>query len=193
MDAIRLERKDSIDWSRLNLTNFSVHSFKAVAHYDPSSHWGLELGIVSHKRTAVDNHSFNLLGRKDSYNSVAPIVELTYRPMGYNGPILTIDYERGIRKFMGSDTDYERVEIDGQYKHAICSCAPAPDSTPTRDSAATSSTTLISAKTTFPEAGTTTGHAHSSCSTASGTTPQSTTCVPMPPTRHRCYCCRGFP
>lgn len=119
MDAIRLERKDSIDWSRLNLTNFSVHSFKAVAHYDPSSHWGLELGIVSHKRTAVDNHSFNLLGRKDSYNSVAPIAELTYRPMGYNGPILTIDYERGIRKFMGSDTDYERVEIDGQYKHHL--------------------------------------------------------------------------
>ena len=50
---------------------------------------------------------------------MAPIAELTYRPMGYNGPILTIDYERGIRGMLGSDTDYERLEIDGQYKHHL--------------------------------------------------------------------------
>lgn len=118
-NVIRNERGDSIDWSRLNLTYFRDHSFKAVAHYDPSPRWGLETGLMVHKRTAIDDHSFSLFGKQTSYTSVAPLFELTYRPRGYDGPVFTADYERSIRGLLGSDMEYERLEIDGQYKYRV--------------------------------------------------------------------------
>ena len=54
-----------------------------------------------------------------TYTSVAPLVELTYRPMGYNGPILTANYERSIDGFLGANINYERMEFDAQYIHRI--------------------------------------------------------------------------
>lgn len=119
LDALRNERGDSIDWAAMNLTYFRDHSFKAVAHYDPSAKWGVEAGIVSHRRTAIDGHGFEQVERPKTYTSVAPTAELVFRPTGYDGPILTLDYERAIRGLMGSDMAYERFEIDGQYIHRL--------------------------------------------------------------------------
>ena len=118
-DAIRNERGDSIDWDRLNLKYFRDHTFKAVLHYDPTPRWGLEAGIMSHRRTAIDRGAFSEAGRPAAYTSVAPIVELTFRPSGYYGPIFTADYERSIRGLMGSGMEYERFEFDGQYNHRL--------------------------------------------------------------------------
>ena len=119
VDAIKNERGDSINWDKLNLTYFRDHSFKAVIHYDPTPHWGLETGIAAHKRTAIDHGAFQEAGKPTAYTSVAPIFELTYRPWGYYGPIFTGNYERGIRGLLGSDTDYERLELDGQYNYRL--------------------------------------------------------------------------
>ena len=116
-DAIRHERGDSIDWDRLNLTFFNDHNFKAIAHYDPTPQWGLEVGMSVHKRTAVDKSGFHEMQKSPMYTSVSPLAELTYRPRGYNGPIFTAAYERCIRGLMGSDMAYERFEFDGQYNH----------------------------------------------------------------------------
>lgn len=119
VDAVKNERGDSIDWNSLNLQYFRDHSFRAVAHYDPTPRWGLEAGIEAHRRTAIKSEGFDAVGKPSKYTSVAPIVELTFRPRGYNGPILTADYERSIRGFLGSNLDYERLEIDGQYKYRL--------------------------------------------------------------------------
>lgn len=119
VDAIKNERGDSIDWDKLNLKYFRDHMFRLSAHYDPSPKWGLETGLLVHKRTAIDRSAFDVAGRPAAYTSVAPIFELTYRPIGYNGPIFTADYERSIKGFWGSNLAYERVEIDGQYKYKL--------------------------------------------------------------------------
>ncbi len=119
VDAVKNERGDSIDWNRLNLQYFRDHSFRAVAHYDPSPHWGLEAGIEAHKRTAIKHDGFHQIGKPTTYTSVAPVFELTYRPTGYYGPILTANYERSIRGFIGSNLEYERLEIDGQYNYRL--------------------------------------------------------------------------
>lgn len=119
LDALRSERGDTIDWASLNLTYFRDHSLRVAAHYDPTPKWGVEAGIMAHRRTAIDGSGFEQLGRPKTYTSVAPTVELTFRPTGYNGPILTLDYERCLRGLMGSDMAYERFEADGQYIHRL--------------------------------------------------------------------------
>lgn len=119
VDAIKNERGDSIDWDRLNLKYFSDHSLRTVVNYDLSPRWGIEVGIMTHRRTAVDRKEFEQIGKQTTYTSAAPLFELTYRPRGYNGPILTASYERGIKNFLGSDSKYERMEFDGQYIHQI--------------------------------------------------------------------------
>ena len=47
------------------------------------------------------------------------MVGLTYRPWGNSGPVVALDYERGIRGFLGSDMEYERFEFDGQYNRRL--------------------------------------------------------------------------
>ena len=44
---------------------------------------------------------------------------MQYRPTGWYGPAITLDYERGIKGFLGSDGAYERWEIDGSYIHRL--------------------------------------------------------------------------
>ncbi len=119
VDAIKNERGDSINWDQLNLQYFRDHSFRVSAHYDPSPHWGLDTGLEVHKRTAIKHDGFHMAGKPVAYTSVAPVVELTYRPSGYYGPILTANYERSIRGFLGSNLEYERLELDAQYKYRM--------------------------------------------------------------------------
>ena len=118
-DAVKNERGDSIDWNAMQLEYFRDHSFKVVVNYDPSPHWGLELGLMAHRRRAVNPQGFAEVGRPSVYTSVAPTFELTWRPSGYNGPVITADYERSVRGLLGSSMAYERMEFDGQYIHSI--------------------------------------------------------------------------
>lgn len=119
LNAIKDEQGDSIRWDSLHLTYFRDHSVRAYVHYDPSPKWGFKAGLIYHRRTAVRNSGFNEVGMPTAYTSVAPMIELTYRPLGYAGPIVTANYERSISGFMGANIDYERLEFDAQYIHRL--------------------------------------------------------------------------
>ncbi|MBR1468585.1 MAG: hypothetical protein IJ605_00495 [Prevotella sp.] len=88
-------------------------------NYDISDKWSFNVGMTVHRRRGITPEAFRNLGLPSVYHSTAPRVELQYRPLGWKGPILTLDYERGIKNFIGSDTNYERWEIDGSYIHAL--------------------------------------------------------------------------
>ena len=119
LDAIKDKHDDAMNWDSLNLTYFRDHSLKAYVHYDPTPRWGLEVGVIGHRRTAIQDTGFEDVGMPTTYISVAPMVELTYRPIGYAGPILTANYERSINGFMGANIDYERIELNAQYIHRL--------------------------------------------------------------------------
>ena len=119
LDYVKDRRDKTVNWDSLNLTYFRDHSLKLYAHYDPTPKWGFEVGVNGHRRTAIHDSGFHEAGMPTTYTSVAPMVELTYRPMGYNGPILTANYERSIDGFLGANINYERMEFDAQYIHRI--------------------------------------------------------------------------
>ena len=75
----------------------------------------LEAGFTYHKRTPYKPEDFWYWGKPQSYYSCAPTLTLKLNPWK-KGPTLTVDYERGIKGILNSDSDYERWEFDSSWK-----------------------------------------------------------------------------
>lgn len=116
IDRIKDQKGDSIKWDELGLDYFKDSWQKFDVHYDLSRLFSLRVGLFAHKRGAVNPKAQIDAGLPISYRSVAPDIELTYRPIGYNGPTLTALYERSFNGFLKSNIAYERWEFDAQYK-----------------------------------------------------------------------------
>ncbi len=115
VDQIKHESLDSIDWDKMELDYFKDFYVKFVANYDFSDKWSVQPGLIYHRRTAVNRTGFAVANRPTAYYSFAPSLQVQFRPSGWNGPIFTADYERGVR--IGSaDMDYERFEFDASWK-----------------------------------------------------------------------------
>lgn len=88
-------------------------------NYDLSDYWSFNVGMSIHRRKTMTPEAFRNVGLPTSYRSTAPRVEIQYRPIGWKGPVVTLDYERNIKGFFGSNTEYERWEIDGSYIYSM--------------------------------------------------------------------------
>ena len=112
IDRLKQETNNEIKWDDLNLDYFKDMHWSLSCHYDISSQLGVEIGYIFHKRTPVDKKSFIEAGKPLRYESFAPMLELQYRPKFWQGLVLTLDYERGLKNVMKSDGEYERWELD---------------------------------------------------------------------------------
>lgn len=115
LDAIT--NSDSIKNIADGMEHFRDFNIKLVNHYDFNDNIGFEAGLIMHRRSAVNSEGFHISGKPDEYYSLAPLLQLQFRPLGYKGPILTIDYERNIKGFGKTNTEYERIEGDVSYKY----------------------------------------------------------------------------
>ena len=79
---------------------------------------GLDLttGITYHRRVPYNPDELWHYGKPQVYKSFAPMITLRLKPW-QNGPLLSVDYETGVKGFFGSDTAYERWEFDGSWKY----------------------------------------------------------------------------
>ena len=110
---------DSLHNIGLRLDFFRDTYLNIRNNYDISDQWSFNVGMSIHKRKSMMPEAFRSVGLPTAYRSTAPRVEIQYRPLGWKGPILTLDYERNIKGFLGSNTEYERWEIDGSYIHKM--------------------------------------------------------------------------
>ena len=78
----------------------------------------LEAGCTYHQRKPYKPNVFWHWGKPQTYNSFAPMVTLRLTPWKA-GPTLTVDYERGIKGVLNSDSDYERWEFDSSWKYTL--------------------------------------------------------------------------
>ena len=98
------------------LTWFKDHYAQVAHHYDFSPHWGMRAGMMFHRRTAMEKRIYLQHHLPSHFTSAAPFIEMQWRPSGYQGPIVTLDYERAIKDFLRSNIGYERWESDAQWK-----------------------------------------------------------------------------
>lgn len=115
VDQIKHESLDSIDWDKLELDYFKDFYVKFMVNYDLSNKWSVKPGMIYHRRSAVNEAGFVAVNRPTTYYSFAPSLEIQFRPSGWSGPIITADYERGVR-ISSADMDYERFEFDVSWK-----------------------------------------------------------------------------
>lgn len=102
-----------IELDRLN--EFKYGDSRLVANYDLSDFFSFQLGLLYQNRTAIHKSLFEQFGWRTHYRSFAPLVELEFRPWGWNGPILTVDFDHGFKGILHSNTSYERWEMNGEY------------------------------------------------------------------------------
>ncbi len=114
----RAANVDSIDWNAMNLDYFRDMRLEFGVNYDVIKRMlGVQVGFESHRRSAIDKNGFIAAGRPTVYKTFAPFLQLQYRPLTDDVPlVLTTQYEHGMKALGGSIT-YDRFEFDGQYIH----------------------------------------------------------------------------
>ena len=85
---------------------------KLENNYDISDQWSVLGGFVYHRRSAVNKHGFAELERPHKYHTSAPMLQFQYRPRGWDGPYLTLNWERSFKNLFNSDIEYEKYEFD---------------------------------------------------------------------------------
>lgn len=118
-EAVKQQSRDSIDWDRMGLSYFRDMTTRLTLNYRLTDWLDAELALVTHRRSAIDRTGFELAGRPTRYISTAPMIELRFRPWGATGPVLSADYERGIKGLLRSNIAYERIELDAQWKRSL--------------------------------------------------------------------------
>lgn len=106
---------DTLKDKHLDLSRFKNNYTRLTLNYEFNDKLELKLGMVYHKRSAVDPRAFTLVNMPHVYRSLAPTAELKYRPWGWVGPLFSAKYERGLKGPFGANTVYENWEFDAQY------------------------------------------------------------------------------
>ena len=116
LDEVKKEHnKDSIDFKKMQLDYFKNNHYKLTFNYDLSEKIGVQTGITYYYRRVEDVDGFKVMEKPIKYNTFAPFIQLQYRPFGYKGPFFIIDYERGLKKVMGADSEHGRWEFDSYH------------------------------------------------------------------------------
>ena len=113
--ADKLEKRDTISWELSRMHDFKDAYVKLLNNFDITDNFGFQAGLVFHHRSAIDKEVFVMVNRPTVYRSFAPMIGLQWRPSGWRGPILQLDYERSIKGMLRTNTAYERWELDAQW------------------------------------------------------------------------------
>lgn len=116
---IEHEQPDSTLYNYSRLNDFKQMDMRATFNYNLSDKWSIQLGALYQRKTAIHKSDFYKFGWKTVYRSFAPIAEIQYRPVGWNGPFITLDYDRGIKGIVKANTGYERWELNADYIHHV--------------------------------------------------------------------------
>lgn len=118
IDALKEEHGDKVDFSKMDLQYFYDHKARLEANTNIGRNVSLNVGLLYHRRTATNKATMEALGKETEYKSCAPSVTLTVDPLR-NGPVLTVNYERSIKGWLSSNTEYERWEGDVSYNKIL--------------------------------------------------------------------------
>lgn len=119
LKKIKNERYDSIRWDDMNLEFFKDMYWKFRGNVTICRNWNLRPGVIYHRRAAVNKHGFELSDEPTAYKSFAPTLQIQFFPFSVKGPVVTLDYERGIKGVLESDMNYEKVEADMAWKRKL--------------------------------------------------------------------------
>ena len=117
IDELKRLQGDLPEFDEMGLDQFDDLNLRVLNVLPLNNRLAVEAGLVFHQRKAVNHRQMAALGMPDKYRSLAPMLSVKTRPWR-KGPLLTIDYERGL-KDKKNDLTYERWEMDASLKHRM--------------------------------------------------------------------------
>lgn len=102
-----------------NFNDFTQTDARLVLNFDINSFIGFQVGSLYQRYKAFTPGFFRVMDMPTHYSAFAPVFEVQYRPLGWSGPILTLDYDRGITNVLNSNMKYERYEFNAEYIHQL--------------------------------------------------------------------------
>lgn len=108
-------RNDTTDYANDELDTFTDRYFEASNNIEVWDWLEVTTSISYHHRVAVNADRMRSLNLPTEYRTFAPILTFLVTPWK-NGPLFSIDYERGIKGVWNSNIGYERWELDGVWK-----------------------------------------------------------------------------
>ena len=119
MNVINKAHQDTINFDNTNIDKFKDRYLSITNNIMVFSWLDIETGFIYHCRSAVNKEIMQSYDMPTKYRSFAPIIGLKFSPWLNRGPVLTANYERGIKDVNKSDLEYERWEFDAQWKKKI--------------------------------------------------------------------------
>lgn len=95
---------------------FSDNYATAYSGIDVISKLSLEIGMVAHHREALKKNKLLQLQQLQTHRSSAPYCEINWRPSGWDGPVMSLSYERGIKGLFKATYGYSKWETKAEYK-----------------------------------------------------------------------------
>ena len=117
IDELKRQLGDQPELDETGLDQFDDLNLRVLNVLPLNNRLAVEAGLVFHNRKAVNHRQMTALGMPREYRSLAPMLSVKTRPWR-RGPLLTIDYERGL-KGQQNDLTYERWEMDASLKHRL--------------------------------------------------------------------------
>ena len=118
-DVINHEHGDTLVFDDTDIDKFDDNYLRVFNNIMVFDWFDIETGFVWHRRCAVNKDIMRQYGVPEKYRSFAPMLGLKFSPWLQRGPVLSIDYERGIKGVNNSNIDYERWELDASWKRHI--------------------------------------------------------------------------
>lgn len=115
VDMLKEERGDTIDWDKMNLNYFKHYKLELTARYDFTRHFGFETGLLFNRWTSVEDKDFMTVGKPTVYQATSWKGTATIRPIGWKGPIITLNYEHTIPSLSKKRMNFEKWELDCSY------------------------------------------------------------------------------
>lgn len=101
------------------LNEFDRNETRLLVNYDISDYFSFQVGMLYKEYKAINREVFDFFGWQRLYRSFSPLLELQVRPWGWNGPFITMDYDRAVRHVFRSNMEYERWETNAEYIHRL--------------------------------------------------------------------------
>lgn len=115
LDELKRQMEDPSQLDGMHLDQFDDWHLDLTSSLPLNNRLAVEGGFVFHQRKAVNKHGMEQMGMPAIYRSIAPALSVKMRPWR-KGPLLTVDYERGLKNKKNNYLSYERWEIDASQK-----------------------------------------------------------------------------
>ena len=110
---------DTLHLDNTNVDKFSDNHLQVYNNIMVFDWLDIEAGFVFHRRSAINKPIMQKYGMPTVYRSFAPMIGLKFSPWLNKGPVISIDWERGITGVNKSNIKYERWEFDGSWKYNL--------------------------------------------------------------------------